>query len=82
MIQIYTTPTCHFCDEAKQYLSELGMEYESFDVTKDKEKLSEMRSLSGRSSVPVIVIGSKVLVGFDKTAVDDALSSQAEESRE
>lgn len=73
-VKIYTTPTCHYCKEAKAFLSEKGVEFEAFDVSQDKDALQEMKRISGGArSVPVIVVCDKVLQGFDRETLEEAL---------
>ncbi len=59
---------------AKEYLSQKGIEYTDYDVTKDPEALEEMVKLSGARSVPVISACGEVMVGFDKNRLDQMLS--------
>ena len=74
-VKIYTTPTCHYCTKAKEYFSEKGIAFETFDVTNDAEALKEMKKITGGArSVPVIAIGEKVIIGFDQPAVEKALA--------
>jgi hypothetical protein len=48
--------------------------YTSYDVTKDKAALEEMRKISGGAlRVPVIAVCNEVMVGFDRDRVDLAL---------
>ena len=42
---------------------------------KDKEAAKEMIRVSGARSVPVIVIGTKFIVGFDAAQIDAALNT-------
>jgi NADH-dependent peroxiredoxin subunit F len=44
-------------------------------VGKDKEAAQEMVKISGARSVPVIVIGKEVIVGFDTVRIDAALNA-------
>jgi len=44
-------------------------------VGKDKEAAKEMMRLSNARSVPVILVGKEVIVGFDSARIDAALSS-------
>ncbi|MBU1043979.1 MAG: glutathione S-transferase N-terminal domain-containing protein [Candidatus Omnitrophica bacterium] len=69
-IKIYSTPTCPYCTQAKQYLSSKGLPYENIDVSADQEKAQEMVKLSGQMGVPVLVIGGTVVTGFDKSKID------------
>lgn len=74
-VKIYTTPTCGYCAQAKEYLTERGVEFEAVDVTKDPEAFKEMRSITGGGrSVPVIAVGKQVILGFDRDALDKALA--------
>jgi glutaredoxin len=59
---------------AKEFLSQRGVPYTSYDVTKDKAALEEMRKISGGAlRVPVIAVCNEVMVGFDRDRVDLAL---------
>jgi glutaredoxin len=59
---------------AKEFLSQKGVEYTAYDVTKDKAALEEMRKISGGAlRVPVISICNEVMVGFDRDRVEMAL---------
>jgi alkyl hydroperoxide reductase subunit F len=73
-VTIYTTAACHYCRQAKDFLTEKGIEFEALDVGQDKEALQEMKKATGGArSVPVIVVGDKVIVGFDRPALEKAL---------
>jgi len=59
---------------AKEFLSQKGVEYTAYDVTKDKAALEEMRKISGGAlRVPVIAICNEVIVGFDRDRAEMAL---------
>lgn len=65
-ITIYSTPTCHFCKLAKDYMTAHNIAFTAYDVASDLEKRKEMVDKSGQLGVPVIDIGGKILVGFDE----------------
>lgn len=65
-ITIYSTPTCHFCHLAKDFLKSKNIPYTEYDVAADLEKRQEMIEKSQQMGVPVIVVGDDVIVGFDK----------------
>ncbi|MDB5265728.1 MAG: putative glutaredoxin-like 8 [Parcubacteria group bacterium] len=65
-ITIYSTPTCHFCQMTKEFLTEHNIPYTEFNVAADMEKRQEMIEKSGQMGVPVITIGDDLIVGFDK----------------
>lgn len=74
-IVVYSTPTCHFCEEAKKLITEKGYTFTNYDVSTDREKLDELVAISGRRSVPVIVVDKIVMVGFDKDMLEKALDA-------
>ena len=70
---IYSTPTCTYCKMAKDLFNEKKVAYEEYDVAADLEKRKEMVEKSGQLGVPVIDIGGKIMVGYDKAAIEQAL---------
>ncbi|MFC1594028.1 Uxx-star family glutaredoxin-like (seleno)protein [Candidatus Omnitrophota bacterium] len=74
-VKVFSTPTCPYCVKAKEYLNQKGISYENFDVSSDKAKLDEMIKLSGQMGVPVIVVDSEVVVGFDRDRLEKLLVS-------
>lgn len=72
-VEIYTTPTCHFCRATKEFLKEKGIEYTEYDVSTDAAKRDEMIEISGQMGVPVIKIGEELIVGFNKNKLSEVL---------
>jgi glutaredoxin 3 len=72
-ITIYSTPTCTYCQLAKQFFGENNVEFEDVDVSVDNEKLQEMVEMSGQMGVPVIKIDEQVVVGFDEGKIKEML---------
>jgi len=70
---IYSTPTCHFCQMAKEFLNDNNVEYIDYNVAEDLEKRQEMLDKSGQMGVPVIFIGEEMFVGFDKDRISGAV---------
>ena len=58
----------------KEFLSQKGFKFTEYDVTKDRVALDEMVKLSGARSVPVIAACNEVMVGFDRTRLEQMLS--------
>lgn len=63
---IYTTPTCSYCAQAKEFMKEHNVPYVEHDVATDAEKRQEMIELTGQMGVPVIVVGDEAMVGYDQ----------------
>jgi len=72
-VKIYTTTHCPYCKMAKEYFGKNGVKYEEINVEKDHKAAEEMIEKSGQMGVPVIEINGKIIVGFDKKAIDAAL---------
>lgn len=75
-ITIYSTPTCPYCKQAKQYLSSKNLPYKDIDVSSDEKAANEMIQKSGQMGVPVIDIDQQIIVGYQKNAIDAALGFQ------
>jgi len=73
IVTIYSTPTCHFCQMAKDFLKEKSIAYIEFDVAHDLERRQEMIQKSGQMGVPVISVDDDVIVGFDREKLISAL---------
>lgn len=65
-VTVYSTPTCHFCNMAKEYFKANNVPFETFDVSVDPDKRREMMEISGQLGVPVITIDNDVIIGFNK----------------
>ncbi|MEK7471601.1 MAG: glutaredoxin domain-containing protein [Patescibacteria group bacterium] len=72
-ITIYSTNTCHFCHLAKDFFTANGVVFTDYNVGTDLEKRKEMIEKSGQMGVPVITIGSEIIVGFDKQRISQLL---------
>ena len=73
-IIVYSTPSCPYCTLAKDYLNQKGIEFEEKDVSLDRESAREMIEKSGEMGVPQIDINGKIIVGFNRDAIDEELS--------
>ena len=72
-VTIYSTPTCHFCHMAKEFFKANNVAYTENDVASNAEKRKEMVDKSGQLGVPVIIIGSELIVGFNKPLISKLL---------
>jgi glutaredoxin 3 len=73
-ITVYSTPSCPYCHLVKDYLNEKGVEFEEKDVSVDRVAAREMIEKSGQMGVPQIEINDKIIVGFNRDAIDEELS--------
>lgn len=65
-VVVYTTPTCPYCHQAKQFLAQQGVPFTEKNVATDAHAAQEMVQLSGQQGVPVITVDGQVVIGFDQ----------------
>ena len=65
VIKVYSTQTCPYCHQLKDYLKENKVEFEDIDVGSNPEKAQEMIDKSGQMGVPVTEIDGEIVIGFD-----------------
>ncbi len=70
---VFTTPTCTYCNAAKRYFRDKGIRFKDVDVSRDSAAARDMLRRSGQMGVPVIDIGGKIVVGFDRPKIDKYL---------
>ncbi|HOK48890.1 MAG TPA: glutaredoxin family protein [Sedimentibacter sp.] len=71
-ILIYSANSCSNCTAAKEYIKEKGYDYEEKNVSLDPEAKKELIGM-GYMGVPVIMIDDDVVVGFNKSKLDELL---------
>jgi len=77
-VKIYTISTCSHCKATKRFLDNCKVEYEFTDVDllegdERKAILEDVRRLNPRCSFPTIIIGDKVIVGYQEDQIREAL---------
>ncbi len=73
-VVMYSTPTCHYCNLAKEFFTENKIQYKVFDVQSDLVKRKEMVEKSGQMGVPVILVDDTLVMGFDEEKLRDLLN--------
>jgi len=72
-VTVYSTPTCSWCQAAKDHLSQHGIAFEDVDVQANTDRAREMIEKSGQYGVPVLDIDGEIVVGFDRARIDNLL---------
>ena len=67
-VEIYTSDTCGFCHEAKEFFKESNIEFTEHNISTNLEAKKELIK-KGYRSVPVININGEEMMGFDKEKV-------------
>lgn len=70
---VFSTPTCSYCRKAKQYFRSKQVPFRDVDVSRDEAAARDMLRRSRQQGVPVIDIGGKIIVGFDRPKIDRLL---------
>lgn len=74
MIKVYSTDSCSWCVKVKQYLKLKNIDFEDVNVQRNMSGKREMIEKTHQLGVPVIDINGTIIVGFDRSAIDDALN--------
>jgi len=73
---VYGAEWCAFCHVAMKYFDKLGVKYEYRDVDTNPAWIKESVDKSHQTGIPVLDFGGgKIVVGFDRPAIDAALAS-------
>ncbi len=77
-VKLYALSTCIHCRNTKEFLDECGVHYDCIDVDKldgeaRKAVIEEIRKVNPNCSFPTIIIGDKIIVGFRKEELKEAL---------
>jgi len=82
-ITIYSTPTCKYCKQAKEYFEAKGYPVVYTDITKDPAARKTMETQAAAqgvniTGVPVIDICGTMLNGFQPAEIDRVLKEKAD----
>ena len=72
-VEVYSTPTCMYCNLLKDHLKANNVEFTEVDVAADAEKRAMIVEKSGQMGVPVTLIGDEVIIGFNKEKINELL---------
>jgi len=65
-VTVYSTPTCHFCVRAKEFLKKNKIAFKEINVAEDHEAAQFMIEKTHQMGVPVIQVGNEFVSGFDE----------------
>lgn len=72
-VVLFSTKTCSWCRRAKKYFRENKVPFKEVNVERDASAARDIQKKTGQTGVPVIKIGSKWIVGFDKEKIESNL---------
>jgi glutaredoxin 3 len=72
-IRVYTGEACSFCVRAKRFLSTKGVAFEEIYIDRrDPRERQRLIEMTGRYTIPQIVIGDEPIGGYDELRALDA----------
>ncbi|MDC7232295.1 MAG: glutaredoxin domain-containing protein [Spirochaetales bacterium] len=72
-VVVYSTPSCGYCNLAKDYFKKNNIAFTDYNVAVNPQKAEEMVKKSGQMGVPVIDVNGRIIVGFNQPAIESAL---------
>ena len=80
-VKVFALSTCIHCRDAKAFLDKCGVTYECVHVdelegAERKSAMDEVKKINPDCCFPTIQIGEKVIVGFKKNEIREALASR------
>lgn len=64
-IIIYTSPSCFYCHQLKDFLKENKIDFQEIDLSQNQEIIDEFVKKTGQMAVPVTEIDGEIIIGFD-----------------
>ena len=65
-VEIYTSPLCGYCHAAKRLLTQKGVAFTEYDVSRDNDlRATMMQRSNGGRTVPQIFVGETHVGGCD-----------------
>ena len=75
-VTLYLVPDCDACDVVRNVLSDYGARFTEKNIENNVELQTELMEKSGGGatlSVPTVIVGEKVIVGFNKQGLTSTL---------
>jgi len=80
-IHLYTEPRCSACVEAKNFLASRGISFEERNVHANPEYLRILTDDLDSCTLPTLVAGDMIIVGFDREEYQRLPSNSAPRRR-
>ena len=78
-IKLYALTTCIHCKDTKDFLDKCGVDYDCVHVDKlegdeRRRMIEEIKKANPGCAFPMLLIGSKVIIGFKREEIKEALN--------
>ncbi len=81
-LTVYVVPNCDSCDQLKEFLAVRKIPVNEKNVAGNAQLQQQLKKLTGALRVPAVVIGGKVLTGYNRDALLQALTSAGYTTKE
>ncbi len=71
-VVLFSTSSCKWCTVAKQHFQKNKIRFREIDITRDQKAAKDCEA-HGCRGVPVVLIGSRWICGFDQKKIDREL---------
>lgn len=68
VVLLFSTRSCGYCAQARRFFDRNGIRFTEHDVEMDQRAASNFDLLGGRG-VPLVVVGDRILHGYDERAL-------------
>ncbi len=75
-ITIYTTMTCPVCRMAKDFLTNMNLEYKEVNVDLNPIEMIKLIGKTRRLSVPQMCVNGEWIIGFDPVRILEVMNAQ------
>jgi glutaredoxin-like YruB-family protein len=72
-VTVYSAPACSWCNTLKNYLRQHNVLYTDIDLSRDQRAADALVKRSGQTGVPQTDINGEIIVGFNKTRINELL---------
>ena len=73
-IIVYTSPSCLYCNNVKDFLNENKIEFEEIDLSQRQDMVDDFIKRTGQMAVPVTEIDGEMIMGFDVPKLKEKLN--------
>ena len=72
-VVLFTSPHCTYCTQAKGHFLRNKIQFKTIDISKEPRAKADCEK-HGCRGVPVILVGSRWICGFDRQKIDRELN--------
>lgn len=75
-VKIYSTPTCFWCQKAKEWFKKNKVSFQDLDITESDTYRDELIEKSHQMAVPVIEVDGRIIIGFKEKVLEELFKKE------